>query len=160
MNIRPASENDLSLVLDLNTAAIPHVSEVDLVDMKRFLKQADPFLVVEEEGEIAGFMIILQKGLEYDSLNYKFFCNNYEDFDYVDRIVIGENFRSKKLGSSLYNYLFQNSDKKNVTCEINIKPPNKYSMEFHKALGFSQVAEQVTEGGKKSVAMMVKELKV
>jgi predicted GNAT superfamily acetyltransferase len=31
-------------------------------------------------------------------------------------------------------------------------------MGFHKSLGFSKVAEQETEAGKKSVAMMVKRM--
>jgi predicted GNAT superfamily acetyltransferase len=156
MNIKKASEKDLPYVLELNTASIPHVSKVNLDDMRTFLKYADPFLIIEEEGKIAGFMIVLQKGLDYKSLNYKFFCDNYSDFDYVDRIVISKEFRGKKFGTSLYNYLFQNSNQKMITCEINIKPPNINSMEFHKALGFNQVAEQVTEGGNKSVAMMIK----
>ncbi|MCH2449669.1 MAG: hypothetical protein MK198_05930 [Gracilimonas sp.] len=97
MNIRRAIEEDLPAVLKLNKAALPHVNDVTLLDMKRFLEQADPFLVIENEEEIAGFMIVLQKGLDYDSLNYAFFCNNYSDFDYVDRIVISEKFRGKKI---------------------------------------------------------------
>lgn len=157
MNIRPASEKDLPTVLELNTAAIPHVSEVELSDLKRFLEQADPFLILEEGEEVAGFMIILQKGLDYDSLNYAFFCNNYSDFDYVDRIVISEKYRGQKFGTALYKHLFANSDKRIITCEVNIKPPNPDSLAFHNMLGFNKVAEQVTENGKKSVAMLVKE---
>jgi predicted GNAT superfamily acetyltransferase len=159
MNIRKAQDKDLAKVLEMNEAALPHVSSVELSDMERFLEQADPFLVIEEEKELAGFMIVLQKGLNYESLNYKFFCNNYSDFDYVDRIVISDKFRGQKFGTALYEYLFEQSSKEIILCEINIKPPNKNSMEFHKALGFSQVAEQVTESGKKSVAMMVREQK-
>ena len=158
MNIRRAQNKDLPKVLEMNQAALPHVSEVEFSDMKRFLEQADPFLVIEEGEELAGFMIVLQKGLEYKSLNYKFFCNNYSAFDYVDRIVIAERFRGRKFGSALYEHLFTHSDKKMVTCEINLKPPNPDSMKFHEALGFSIVAEQATEQGKKKVAMMVRKL--
>lgn len=158
MNIRFASEEDLPRILALNSASVPHVSEVELSDMKRFFKDAAPFLVIEKERDIAGFMIVLQKGLDYESLNYKFFCNHYSDFDYVDRIVIAEKFRGQKLGFSLYDHLFRHTDKKIITCEINIKPPNIKSMEFHKALGFNKIADQKTEGGHKIVAMMVKEI--
>lgn len=158
MNIRLAEDNDLPKILELNEAAIPHVSEVELSDMKRFLGYAKPFLVVEQSEEIAGFMIVLQKGVDYESLNYSFFCNNYSDFDYVDRIVVAEEHRGQKLGTALYKHLFTTSEKKIITCEVNLKPPNPNSMEFHKRLGFHRVAEQVTEGGKKSVAMMVKKL--
>ena len=158
MNIRKAKTSDLTGVLEMNEAALPHVSSVCLSDMERYLEQADPFLVIEKDGELSGFMIVLQKGLDYESLNYQFFCNNYESFDYVDRIVIGEKFRGQKLGTGLYSYLFQESDKKMITCEVNLRPPNPGSLAFHKSLGFNKVAEQETEGGKKSVAMMIKRL--
>lgn len=158
MKIRKALNSDLSKVLEINQACLPHVSSVEYRDMERFLDQASPFLVVEVSEKIAGFMIVLQKGLEYKSLNYQFFCNNYTDFDYVDRIAIAEEHRGKKLGTALYQYLFEHSEKKMVACEVNLNPPNPKSMEFHKALGFIQVAEQKTEAGKKSVAMMVKRL--
>jgi predicted GNAT superfamily acetyltransferase len=158
MVIRLAKHNDLPKILELNEKALPHVSKVELSDMERFLDQANPFLVVEQEGELAGFMIVLQAGLDYPSLNYAFFNNNYSDFDYVDRIVIAEPFRGQKLGTALYDHLIDSSDKSYVTCEVNTKPPNPQSMAFHRRLGFIQVAEQVTEKGKKSVAMLVKKL--
>ncbi len=158
MNIRLAKKEDLQAVLVMNEAAVPHVSGVELSEMEYYLEKADPFLVIEEEGELAGFMIVLQKGLNYESLNYKFFCTNYEDFDYVDRIVISKKFRGKKLGTAIYQHLAENSAQKLITCEVNLKPPNPNSLEFHKALGFRKVAEQETEGGKKKVALMVKEL--
>lgn len=158
MAIRLAQHSDLPKILELNEKALPHVSKVKLSDMERFLQQADPFLVVEQDNELAGFMIILQQGIDYSSLNYAFFNNNYSDFDYVDRIVIAEPFRGQKLGTALYKHLIENTDKSYVTCEVNIKPPNPDSMAFHLGLGFTQVAEQVTEKGKKSVAMLVKRL--
>lgn len=158
MNIRKATTKDLPRILEMNEASVPHVSSIELSDMERFHETANPFLVVEVDGEIAGFMIVLQKGLDYQSLNYKFFCDNYDDFDYVDRIVIAEGHRGKKLGSALYDHLIQNSEKRVLTCEVNLKPPNPKSLGFHKSLGFRVVAEQETEGGKKRVAMMIKEL--
>lgn len=151
-------QKDLPAVLKLNTAALPHVSEVKLSDMERFLEQADPFLVIEEGEELAGFMIVLQNGLDYKSLNYKFFCNNYTDFDYVDRIVIAETFRGRKFGKTLYEHLFTHSDKKMITCEVNLLPPNPDSIAFHKSLGFKQVAEMKSENGAKSVSMMIKKI--
>lgn len=159
MKIRLARKNDLPKVLELNEAALPHVSKVKLTDMDRFLKQADPFLIVEsEDGDIAGFMIVLKPDLDYSSLNYAFFNNNYDNFDYVDRIVIGEDYRGRDFGTSLYKHLFGSSDKKYVTCEVNLKPPNPESLAFHNKLGFSKVAELVTDNGKKRVSMLVKNI--
>lgn len=158
MNIRKATINDLEGALTLNQAAIPHVGDIGMSDLEWFLENASRFLVVENKDEIAGFMIVLEPGLNYESLNYKFFCNNYSDFDYVDRIVIDEKYRGKKIGTDLYEELFRKSDKKIITCEVNLNPPNPDSLEFHKALGFKEVAEQLTYKGKKKVAMLVKKI--
>ncbi len=157
MNIRIARNDELAELLAMNQCSVPHVGDISLADMERYYEMAHLFLVVEYENELAGFMIVLQKGLDYESLNYQFFCNNYTDFDYVDRIVIAEKYRGKKLGSALYQYLFEQSKQPMVTCEVNLKPPNPNSLAFHKSLGFKKVAELRTEGGKKSVAMMVRE---
>lgn len=159
MNIREATQNDLPDILKINRASVPHVGDVDMDRMEYFLKHADPFLVVEDEGEIAGFMIVLQPGLDYSSLNYSFFCNNYSSFDYVDRIAIADSYRRKKYGSALYKYLFEESDKSMVTCEVNLNPPNPDSMKFHQTLGFSKIAEMRTQQGEKNVALLVKQLK-
>lgn len=158
MKIRNALKSDLDKVLELNQAAIPHVSSETREEMEFLFTWADPFWVVEQGDELAGFMIVLQKGVDYPSLNYDFFCGNYSDFDYVDRIVISEKYQGKRMGTALYKHLFETSDKKMITCEVNINPPNPRSMGFHKKLGFKKVAEQKTEKGQKSVAMMVKRL--
>ncbi|MFP8487701.1 GNAT family N-acetyltransferase [Gracilimonas sp. Q87] len=158
MKIRSAQKSDLTKILELNEAALPHVSKVQITDMARFLKQADPFLVIEYDNEVAGFMIVLQSGLDYSSLNYAFFVNHFENFDYVDRIVIADPYKGKKLGTSLYDHLFKTTDKKFITCEVNVKPANPASLTFHNKLGFNQVAEQVTENGHKIVSMLVKQM--
>lgn len=158
MDIRKATKEDLSGILQINQASIPHVTSEGILEMEYYLENANPFLVIEQDGELAGFIIVLQKGLDYPSLNYKFFCNNYDDFDYVDRIVISEKFRGQKLGSALYRYLEDNSGQKLITCEVNLKPPNPNSLAFHKSVGFKKVAEQETESGKKRVALMIKEI--
>lgn len=158
MNIRNATDQDLSAVLAMNEDSVPHVSSVDLSEMKYYLENANSFLIIEEDREPAGFMIVLQKGLNYESLNYKFFSTNYDEFDYVDRIVITEKYRGRKLGTALYQHLAKNSEQKLITCEVNLKPPNPNSLGFHKSLGFRKVAEQATEGGKKKVALMVKRI--
>ncbi|MEQ8523552.1 GNAT family N-acetyltransferase [Gracilimonas sp.] len=158
MNIRQALKKDLPEILEMNEASLPHVSSVKLSEMEYYLEKANPFLVIEEKGELAGFIIVLQKGLDYPSLNYTFFCTNYDDFDYVDRIVISEDFRGRKFGTALYEYLSNNSNQKLITCEVNLQPPNPNSLAFHKSLGFKKVAEQETENGKKRVALMAMEI--
>ncbi len=159
MNIRPVQEEDLKTIRQLNELAVPHVNSIGMDDFRQFMKMSSFFRVIEQEGEIAGFMIALGPGQPYDSKNYRYFSNYFSSFDYVDRIVIDEKHRGKGLGSALYHQLFDVSESERITCEVNQEPPNPGSLEFHKALGFSKVGEQYTEGGRKRVALLVKRLK-
>jgi predicted GNAT superfamily acetyltransferase len=43
-----------------------------------------------------------------------------------------------------------------VTCEVNLEPPNPGSLAFHRRLGFAQVGEQVTTGGSVRVALLAR----
>ncbi len=156
--IRPATHNNLREIRTLNEAALPHVNSILISDFEEFLEMSSFFLVIEEEANIAGFMIVLGHGQSYDSENYQYFSSNFESFDYVDRIVIGEAFRGKGLGTKLYQYLFEHTKENRVTCEVNIKPPNLKSIQFHQMLGFEEVEQQFSEGGKKYVSLMVREV--
>ncbi|MFV1884361.1 MAG: GNAT family N-acetyltransferase [Balneola sp.] len=156
--IRRIEQKDLKNIHNLNKAALPHVNNIPVSDFEEFLEISSFFLVIEEENIIAGFMIVLGPGKRYDSENYGYFTEHYISFDYVDRIVIGEEFRGKGLGSRLYEYLFEHSSEERITCEVNLKPPNPKSVQFHQMLGFEEVGQQYSEGGKKYVSLMVKEL--
>ncbi|SMO44309.1 hypothetical protein SAMN06265219_102153 [Gracilimonas mengyeensis] len=158
MNIRTATANDLPRVLELNEEALPHVNSLEIKDMEWFLEHAHRFVAVEVEKVLIGFMIVLEPGLDYKSLNYSFFCNNYSNFEYVDRIVIAETHRGQRVGTALYQQLFDQTEKKRITCEVNVEPPNPASLAFHRFLGFKEVARQQTNGGTKKVEFMVKEL--
>lgn len=160
MNIRTVQISDLSAIFAMNEAAVPHVNSIPLSGLERFTKISSYFMVVEDEAaHPVGFMIVLEPGVEYDSLNYQYFSETYRAFDYVDRIVIDETVRGKGYGSALYNYLMEHSTQPRITCEVNIYPPNPDSLKFHRKLGFKEIAQQQTEGGKKTVSLQVWEEK-
>ena len=158
MLIRSVTQADLEEIRILNELVLPHVNSIPIYDLEKFMEISSFFLVMENRGEIAGFVIVLGPGQTYQSENYAYFSKNYTSFDYVDRIVIGEEFRGKGLGSILYNHLFEASGEERITCEVNIKPPNPKSIQFHQMLGFEEVEQQYSAGGKKWVSLMVREL--
>lgn len=158
MKLRTVQRSDLPRLKQLNEAAIPHVNSISIPDFGKFMRMSSLFKVIEEQGSIAGFLIVLGPGQDYDSENYMYFSENYDQFDYVDRIVIGEQFRGKGYGSALYEYLFRASEAEIVTCEVNLKPPNPNSLRFHHNNGFYEVSRQYSGNGKKYVSLMVKEL--
>jgi len=153
LDLRDALSDDLPEVLALNQKALPHVSSVSLKDMQRFLEQAAYFKIING---FKGFLIALKPGLDYASDNYRWFSNNFDEFLYIDRIVISEDARRRGLGSQLYKDVIDTARgySPRLTCEVNSQPPNPQSMVFHKAFGFSCVGVQSTEVGTKEVRLL------
>ncbi|NQU56227.1 MAG: GNAT family N-acetyltransferase [Rhodospirillales bacterium] len=161
MTIRTARPDDLKEILELNQKALPHVSSVTLQDMQRFLDQAAYFKVAaNQNGGLKGFLIGLKPGLDYASDNYRWFSNTFEDFFYIDRIVIAENSRAQGFGSLLYKDVIETARRHapRLTCEVNSRPPNPHSMAFHTRFDFAPVGTQQTEGGTKEVTLLSLEL--
>jgi len=160
MQISDVTESDLVDVLALNEASLPHVSNLDMERTRWFAANAQYFRVARIEGLFAGFLIGLRPGIDYSSDNYRWFCENYADFAYVDRVAVAASARRQGVASRLYDD-FANTVRGEVdimTCEVNIRPTNESSMRYHELHGFRQVASQETEGGKKEVAMLEKTL--
>lgn len=159
--LRDGEDSDLELLLQLNEMAVPAVSSIDLVQMRWFATHAAYFRVATHENTVGAFMIGMRPGTSYASPNYRWFCNAYDDFGYVDRIVVTSAARRQGLATRIYHD-FEASLPAEVavlTCEVNIKPPNESSMRFHERLGFERVGSQETNSGAKEVALLAKELR-
>ncbi|MEP1140185.1 MAG: GNAT family N-acetyltransferase [Balneola sp.] len=156
MKIRQANTEDLTMIRLLNESEVPHVNSIGEGDFIHFLDIASKFLVLEYGNEIAGFIITIREGKKYDSLNYQFFVNHYEKFEYVDRVVIKKEFQGKGFGKRLYEYLFETTETDIITCEVNILPENPGSMAFHKKMGFQDKGKLITSGGEKKVSLLVR----
>ncbi len=159
-SIRDARAADLDAVLALNETAVPAVNSIDFEQMRWFADNAAYFRVAADRKSIAAFLIGLRPGTSYDSVNYRWFCDNYDDFGYIDRIAVADHARRLGLASTLYADFEAclPSDVAVMTCEVNLEPPNETSMRFHERHGFRRVGEQQTEGGSKRVALMEKRL--
>ena len=158
--IANVATSDLDAVLELNESEVPHVGKVDLDRMHWFARHATWFRVAKSENRLAAFLIGLRPGTAYDSLNYRWFCDRYDEFAYIDRIAVAEHARRHGLATLLYDD-FAAAMPKSVsimTCEVNIQPPNDDSMQFHQRLGFRQVGTLTSDEDDKKVAMLLKDL--
>jgi hypothetical protein len=158
ITLRRVETSDLSTVLRLNEAAVPAVNSVDLAQMRWFADHAAYFRVAVRDGDLAGFLIGMRPGTDYRSPNYRWFCDRYEEFAYIDRVAIAEDARRIGLATRLYRD-FEASLPPSVdvlACEVNIVPPNESSMHFHKEYGFRAVGTQTLENGHKTVALLAK----
>lgn len=160
MQITDITEVDLDTALALNEASVPHVSSIDLEKIRWFAEQAFYFRIARVAGRFAGFLIGLRPGIDYTSENYRWFCENYRDFGYIDRVAVAPDARRLGIASALYDDFARelNGKVQVMTCEVNIRPANETSMRFHERQGFTQVASQKTENGSKEVALMEKRL--
>jgi len=162
VKIAPVVNGRFSELLALNNASLPHVNLIDLTDMQYFYEQAEVFnQVLSEEGSLAGFVIALTTGRSYQSINYKWFVDNFENFLYIDRIIVSPSFRRDGVAQKLYQGLIAYAKAVGIpmlTCEVNRSPPNPASLALHEKLGFRVVGTQLTEEGQKEVLLMALEL--
>ncbi len=148
---------DAAALAPLNDDASPAVPITAPDDLARLISIAELALVLERDGQFVGFVIAIAPGADYASENYRFFESRGVDHLYVDRIVIAESERGAGLGQALYEAVFdaaRAAGRSEVTCEVNLDPPNPGSEAFHARLGFEQVGVQSTKGGAVTVSLL------
>ena len=158
--ILDVTQRDLPAILALNESEVPHVGCIDIDRLRWFATHADYFRVAWEYDRLAGFLIGLRPGSSYTSPNYRWFCNRYADFAYVDRIVIAPHARRLGLAARLYRDFAaaMPASVRRLSCEVNIRPPNERSMRFHINFGFTEVGTLNSDDDSKQVALLMKSL--
>jgi len=159
MKFSQLARNDFDDVLALNEISIPNVNRIDLKDLQWFVDNAACVQVAKIDSRFAGFLIGMRPGTNYASPNYRWFCDHYDDFAYVDRVAVAQWARRRGVAEALYDaFAHSQTGVRVMTCEVNIRPTNEGSMRFHERMGFRQVGTQETGGGEKEVALMEKTL--
>ncbi len=102
MQISRIEQNDYDSVLALNTESVPHVNLIGTDELKWFVENAACVRVAKITDRLAGFLIGLRPGLKYASPNYQWFCDNYADFAYIDRVVVSTWARRQGVADALY----------------------------------------------------------
>jgi predicted GNAT superfamily acetyltransferase len=158
MTLREASPADLSELLSLNESSVAVLSELNEPRLHYILALAHRSLVVEREGKVVGFAIAIAPGTKYDSRNYAWFGEHFEQFLYLDRIAVAETARREGLGAQLYDAMEQSAEPfGRMVCDVNVEPPNEASLAFHSGRGYREVG-RLAHGSEKTVALLSKEL--
>lgn len=158
-HIRDADPFSIPTIHEMNEQALPHVNSVSVNYFHAQALNQSYFRAVCLEDEPVAFLLAMDERADYDSLNFLWFRARYPRFVYIDRIVVGAAHRKNGLGASLYRDLSRWARGRTpmLACEVNLRPPNEPSMRFHEKLGFAPVGTQETDGGRKTVSLMVKE---
>ena len=158
MRIRPAGAADFPAILALNAESVRFQSPLDPDRLAELHERASLHLVGVRDGQVAAFLLAFREGAGYDSVNYRWFAERHQRFLYIDRIVIGADFRSRGLGLALYRRVFAFARETGVAlvaCEIDRDPPNLVSERFHLRFGFAEVGRQRVSYGPKVVSMQL-----
>lgn len=156
IQIRDAAAADAAAIVSLNDGAVQHTSAMDAARLQELQAMSDCNWVVAIDGSVAGFLLAMRERAGYANPNYDFFAARYPVFLYVDRIVIAPEHVGLKLGTCLYEALFERARTQGVPvicCEYNIEPPNEPSRRFHDRFGFAEIGTQALDGGRKRVSL-------
>jgi hypothetical protein len=161
MVLRKFEYKDLDRILELNEESVHFLSPLTKEKLERLANQSEILSVVEVEGRIEAFILTLREGKAYDSVNYLWFSEHYDQFLYIDRVVVSAKMHGQGLGQMLYQAVFQHAKRGGVpyvAAEIDINPPNPGSLKFHEKFGFEEVGKQTVAEGKKVVSLQVVEM--
>ncbi len=160
VRIRPAVDADADSILALNHDSVAVLSPLDRVRLAELTALAELLWVAEHDGVVRGFLLAFAPGSAYDSVNYRWFDARFGNFSYVDRVVVAEDARGAGIGAGFYAALerhARDAGRERIVAEVDVAPPNKPSLVFHRRHGFAEVGRQAL-GEAKQVAMLVKTL--
>jgi predicted GNAT superfamily acetyltransferase len=167
LRLREYRVDDLPAIHAINEAAYPAVGTETLDDLGDIAAESVIALVADDESAaaddataIAGFCLVLAPGARYDSMNYLWFADRYDDFVYLDRVAISPAHQRRGLGRMMYAEVERLAAERrpgarSFTLEVNLRPRNDQSLAFHAQLGFLEVGQQETDYGT-LVSMMAK----
>ena len=154
--LRPIATADLDAVVALNDRHVELTAPMDRDRLVELVDAAEHADVIDVDGQFAGFVITFAAGAAYDGTHFAWFAERYDDYCYLDRIIVHEDFQRRGLGTFVYDELEGDCGRPVFALEVNIDPPNEPSLAFHHARGFTEVGQSDASGH--LVALMVKQL--
>jgi predicted GNAT superfamily acetyltransferase len=142
-------ELDLNALIVLNNS---YAVELSWVEKQQFENMIVNAVYARGVTPAKGFLIAFDQTALYDNVNFVWFRARYENFIYVDRVVVEPAFRGQGAARALYADLFEfaRSQRQSlIVCEVNADPPNPASDIFHKRLGFKHVGDSLIPSGKR-----------
>jgi predicted GNAT superfamily acetyltransferase len=154
VEIRSLGAEDVEAVLDLNAASVDATSPLDAATLRSYLAMSDSALVCVVDDRVAAFAIAYAPRSAYPSVNYRWHDVRFDDFLYLDRIVVGSAYRRRGIATALYDALeLVAAQHGRMVCEVNCEPPNLESLAFHRNRGYVEIGELAQADGHRVVML-------
>ncbi|HBK77984.1 MAG TPA: GNAT family N-acetyltransferase, partial [Gammaproteobacteria bacterium] len=143
LTIHPATIDDFAVIESLNNSVVNLTSPMDAERIQQLHAMSSYHRVIVQDSQLMAFLLVLGPDCDYNSVNYQWFDQHYDNFAYIDRIVVRDGSRGRGLGTLLYENLFAwaiSQQIGNIVCEYNVEPLNEASRKFHNTLGFQEVS--------------------
>lgn len=156
--IRDVTGADLPAVRAINEESVPAMNSLALERLGWFVREAEYFRVAELDSQIAGFLICLAPEAPYESPNFRWLNERYEDFLYIDRVSVSSKHQRRGIASALYRDAAEGARARfsMLAAEVNLRPRNAESLRFHDRFGFEPVGTR--DHGYVEVQYMVRPL--
>jgi uncharacterized protein len=152
--IRPMTNADVEAVLALNEESVEALVPMAEADLVKFRGMTSHTLVCETDGVVAAFAIAYAPGTAYDSVNYLWHADRFDDFLYLDRIAVSTAHRRRGIATALYDAMEDVARQHGrMVCEIYSDPPNDVSIAFHTSRGYREVGRLRLSNGHEVVMM-------
>jgi predicted GNAT superfamily acetyltransferase len=150
--------DDFPEILKQNQGALPLVSPMDMDALHWFERKAAYFRVAEAGGDLVGLLIAVAHDSGYASKFFGWFCDRYDRFIYVDRVIVTESARGKRVAWRLFEDVerFASERAYPLASDVYSHPPNQISLSFHDKYGFEHVGSQQVDDGAREVAKFLK----
>ena len=133
----------------LNQNNVPEVGERPLDEFKLLVENSDYNCCIVKNKTVVGFVICFEDNKTSTSFlteqNHKNFIeiqSKVNNFLYIDRIAVHENYRGQNIGKEIYQHVEKFAIVNNIeflTAEINLLPKkNEISFKFHEKYGFRE----------------------
>jgi uncharacterized protein len=148
------TDADSQAVLDLNEGSVWALSPLDADGLRVARRQSELALVCEVDGAVAAFTLVYAPGTSYESRNYAWHADRFDDFLYLDRIAVGTQFRRRGIANAIYDAVESAArEHGRLVCEVNSKPANEPSLAFHQARGYRELGYVTHPDGKETVML-------
>jgi uncharacterized protein len=138
-SLRPITPADHAAVVALNERFVHLTAPMDQPRLAELVAASERADVIEMDGDFAGFVITFAAGAAYDGTHFRWFAERYDDYCYLDRIVIDDQFQRRGLGTFVYDAVEGGCTRPLLALEVNIEPPNEPSLAFHRGRGYVEV---------------------